>query len=470
MTEQRVSRSVWLRLACILPGAALMLLAWVDVPMIGGGPGLGLFDGAVLAFGAVTAAAGFLPRRYLANYLAFFAMTMLTLALAEVVLQNTVRGRYFSANDFDERVLFKLRPGATHNFTHLPINGGETITFRVNPDGFVGPDLQPVGTRQRILVYGDSFTHAEFSHYEQRFTTRLQEELGARLGRGVEVINAGIAGYGPDQVLRRIETEVPALAPDLVIVNVFAGNDFGDLLRNRLYRLDANGKLVENAYVLSPEQKRRIALNRYELVLFRVLKDARDKIFGRKRGSATDNFDPEAWINRAYDQQLREYREFVVQGDNTVGEFSVDPYSADISTSPENPSSRYKIAMMGQIFEKIRDETEAAGTRLLVVVIPHPMDLLGGDHASGRIDRAKFPGYEPTRLTDTMSGIAAGLGIPYVNLYGPFAAADPNALYLKGGDDHWNGAGQALAAKLVADTVIGAGLLTKRSGTAPSTP
>lgn len=442
---------------CILIGLGLIAWALSGSPTIAGGPGIGLFEAALLGLGGITVAAGLLPARIAANYLALLIAVLVTLALTEVVLQTVFRGNYFPANDFDDRVLFKLRPSASRTFTHLPANGGETIVSRVNADGFTGPELLPQGERTRILVYGDSFMNAVFTPEDDRFTARLQDELGQRLGREIEVVNAGIAGYGPDQVLRRMETELETYKPDLVVFGLFTGNDFGDLLRNRLYRLDDTGALVENDYRLSPEQERQIALNRHELALIRVLKDARKRLSPRQ--GVFSGFDPEAWIRDAYDQHLREYEEFIVQGDNTVGKFSVDPYSTDIAAEPDSPSSQYKIRMMDRIVARIAGEAGDAGIPLLAVAIPHPMDLMDGDHASGRIDRTAFPGYAPTRLTDTASAIFEGHDIVYVNLYPPFAAEDAGTLYLGGGDDHWNEAGQALAARIVADRIVGDGML-----------
>ena len=446
-----------LRLACILPGLALVLWALSDGPMIGGAPGIRFFDGAVLGLGVITVIAGLMPKGFVANYLALFVMGMLTLVAAEVVLRSFFKGNYFAANHYDERVLFKLRPSFDSSFTHIPANGGETIVTRINSDGFAGPELIADDPRPRVMVYGDSFMNAVFTPEEDRFSTVLQAELSAALGREVEVINAGVAGYGPDQVLRRLETEIDAYQPDLVVFGLFTGNDFGDLLRNRLYRLDETGALVENDYILSAEQQRNIALNKHELVLLRVLKDAKKKFAGPSGHFAA--FDPEAWMKQAYDQHLREYNEFVVQGDNTVGAFAVDPYSTDIATDPDSPSSQYKLRMMDAVVARIAQETLDAGVPLLAVAVPHPMDLLGGAHASGKINRDVFPNYNPTELTDAATAIFDRNDIANVNLYAPMAAEDVSALYLGGGDDHWNAAGQALGARVVAEQIMAEGLL-----------
>ena len=46
----------------------------------------------------------------------------------------------------------------------------------------------------------------------------------------------------------------------------------------------------------------------------------------------------------------------------------------------------------------------------------------------------------------------------YVSLFDAFSNNDPDSLYFDGGDDHWNAAGQRLAAEIVAEHLIKAGL------------
>lgn len=438
-------------------GLALAALAVADHPAFGGGPGFGIFQAAVLAAGAATALAGLAPRRLLAPLLLAVVSVAVSLAVAEVAARALVGPRYQTAYAFDERALFRLRPGAAREYAHLPENGGGTLVYRVNADGFRGPELLPAGSRPRVLVYGDSFIHAEFSPLEETFAARLQDALAARLGREVEVVNAGVAGYGPDQILRRMEADLDRLAPDLVLVSVFSGNDFGDLLRNRLYRLGPDGGLVENAWTLSPEQRRSIATDRDELMLVRLARDALSRLRGG--GGPPPAFDPEGWIEAALRQHLDEYRAYVEEGDSTVGTFAVDPYSADIAFDPEAPSAVYKLELMAAVLRRIAAEAGARGIPLRLLIVPHPMDLLDGAHASGVVDRAKHPGYDPRRLTAALTAIAERAGIGHIDLYDAFRASDPAALYLKGGDDHWNAAGQKLAAEITAEALAREGAL-----------
>ena len=67
----------------------------------------------------------------------------------------------------------------------------------------------------------------QYSTDAETFTTQIQEQLSHRLGRPIDVVNAGVTSYGPDQVSLKMEDELPWLEPDLVIVAIYAGNDYG---------------------------------------------------------------------------------------------------------------------------------------------------------------------------------------------------------------------------------------------------
>ena len=88
----------------------------------------------------------------------------------------------------------------------------------------------------RIVVYGDSNVQAVFSTDANTFPEQLESLVSLELGRPVEVVNAGVIGYGPDHYLLRMTADLPLLQPDLVVITIFADNDLGDLLRHRLSR------------------------------------------------------------------------------------------------------------------------------------------------------------------------------------------------------------------------------------------
>jgi hypothetical protein len=107
------------------------------------------------------------------------------------------------------------------------------------------------------------------------------------------------------------------------------------------------------------------------------------------------------------------------------------------------------------VIERINATARFNNVPLLVLAIPHPMDVMDGRHESGAVDRVRFPDYQPARLTDSVQAIAERHHIHHVNLFPHFRkAADPAALYLRGGDDHWNSEGQRYAADITAEYVL----------------
>ena len=93
----------------------------------------------------------------------------------------------------------------------------DTVVMRINAEGFKGPDIDKTHSRVRILTIGDSCTFGTmFDQFS--YPRALERQLG-RLGKSVEVVNAGVEGYGPANVLGRIE-EFKALRPEITTVYI----------------------------------------------------------------------------------------------------------------------------------------------------------------------------------------------------------------------------------------------------------
>lgn len=444
--------SLVLRILCLLSAAGLIIWSLSEDLLIGGGPGLGIAQLLVLACGLVLAAAVVTPSKVTSGIFSVFLSSAITLLLAEFILRAVLSPRYVTAFEADSRYHYKLRPGASREYQHAAINGGEKIIYHVNHDGFRGRELSRDSDGMRIVVYGDSFIQAEFSSLENTFSHQLSVLLREELGQPVEVINAGVAGYGPDQVYKKLADELPRLQPDLVIVAVFAGNDFGDLIRNKMYRLDENGALRVNSYTVDEDILRRLALARHEAILKRLLTKAKAALTS---GGGDLALPPLEQRVGAYAQQhIDEYRQYVVEGDNVVRELLSDPYSADISLLPDSESARYKIDLMAGVVAEIKTAVGEHNTPLISLIIPHPMDLLDGEHDSGKVDRSAYPNYASARLTDSLQEIMSSQQVAHINLYNTFKEQTPENLYFRGGDDHWNDAGQRLAAETVSHYIV----------------
>jgi hypothetical protein len=453
MQKRRVAVVVRMVTAGIALGC--ILLALRDHPDLQAGAVLGWFQIALLTFAVAAGGLCFTPLSWNERILTILISVCLTLALAEYVLRIALGPQFYGIYQLDQRVLYRLIPGAERVTTLPPINGGIRIHYKINSQGFRGEELAPPGESTRVVVYGDSFIQGDFSPTEDTFTERLKAKLARKMGKKIEVVNAGVAGYGPDQELRRMEDELPVLKPNLVIVAIYAGNDFGDLLRDKLYRLSSDGSLQDNlSVVLDDSIVRDNVQGRHELIMRKMLRSARSRLFGDP--SHTFPTGREARLSRVeadLKQGIDEYRQYVIEGDNVVHDLYVDPYNADVSLTPTSESARYKIAMMEQIIMRMGETSAQQNVPLLFLLIPTPIDV-ADEHEAGEVDPGRYPEYKRSNLTDILEQICERHQLRAVNLFAPFWERGARGLYLKSWDDHWNPEGQEFAAELVSNFVV----------------
>lgn len=89
-----------------------------------------------------------------------------------------------------------------------------------NSKGFRGDrEYNEVSAGERIFAIGDSYTYGLGVYDEDTFTSRLEEVPG------IEVINAGVNGYGVDQAYLMWELEGKNLNPSIVLLGYFV-DDF----------------------------------------------------------------------------------------------------------------------------------------------------------------------------------------------------------------------------------------------------
>jgi lysophospholipase L1-like esterase len=459
------------RTVTAVAAAGLILLALVDHPVLASGQIFGWFQGSLLAAGVCLGALCFAPLSWNEKALTVVVSVCLAMVLAEFVLRVVLGPRFYGIYERDGRALYRLIPGAERVNVLPPMNGGTLIRYRINSKGFRGKELAAPGESTRIVVYGDSFIQGDFSRTEDTFTERLRTHLAQKIGNRIEVVNAGVAGYGPDQELRRMEDELPVLKPNLVIVAIYAGNDFGDLLRDKLYRLSKDGALEDNPKeVLDDSILRDMARSRSEPMLRRIVRSARLRVFGDPSQAFQMGRDARrARVEADLKQGIDEYRQYIIEGDNAVHDLYMDPYNADVSLTPDSESARYKIAMMEQILVRIGETAAKQHVPLLFVLIPTPIDV-ADMHETGEVDPARYPGYKRSNLTDILEQICARHQLPMVNLFGPFWGRGARDLYLKGSDDHWNPKGQEFAAELVSGFVTANNLLGTQSAAAGQAP
>lgn len=140
----------------------------------------------------------------------------------------------------DDDLIYSLRPNASR------VAPGEEFTERASTnaiglrDGTIRPREEFDG---RIVVLGDSMVFGHGVDDHESFPNQLEAVLRER-GRNVDVINAGIKGYGTDGMYKLWKTrlEPQDLEPDLLIFAVYQ-NDLHDNIGQPLYTI-RNGRLA----------------------------------------------------------------------------------------------------------------------------------------------------------------------------------------------------------------------------------
>lgn len=154
---------------------------------------------------------------------------------------------------------YALQPSTTTEYLY-PEDRPRRLTVVSNRRGFRDHrELDEPDDRPRVLVLGDSFVFGEGVEAGERFTNVLEDLLGYR------VDSAGMTGWGPDLMLRALETVEAEAEPDAVLLCMYT-HDF-----RRVHPLYAgigfeipryvlrDGELVTVSYPApSPWQKLRI--------------------------------------------------------------------------------------------------------------------------------------------------------------------------------------------------------------------
>jgi hypothetical protein len=106
----------------------------------------------------------------------------------------------------------------------------ETIEYstnvRTNSLGLRGPDLDTNRDSIRVLTVGDSFTLGLQVPEDQTWQAGLSASLTQALHRPVEVLNAGVDGYGTLQATAQLKRLARATRANFAILAFYLGNDF----------------------------------------------------------------------------------------------------------------------------------------------------------------------------------------------------------------------------------------------------
>lgn len=112
----------------------------------------------------------------------------------------------------------------------------------------------------RILALGDSFTWGAYgTELENTYLKILERNLNQNsLQKKIQVLNAGVPGYGTDQEFLYLKDRGISLQPDMVLLNFYVSNDFFDNIKSGEMTANAKGQLVtsDNARKTALEKSR----------------------------------------------------------------------------------------------------------------------------------------------------------------------------------------------------------------------
>jgi hypothetical protein len=324
--------------------------------------------------------------------------------------------------------VYALRPSAT---TRLHYNNYDYV-LRTNSLGLPGPEVSPSRSTPetlRVLVIGDAFTMPEGLQVEDSYPALLQARLSECLApRPVQVINAGVTGYGPAEEVPQLKELTPLLRPDVVIWEFFV-NEFSEVL-------------------LTPEE-------RHFDIGFPV-EGRRTSFRGRLQIGARAR-----WLQDRAAELLTGR-----SGQRRYAKALLDHYESGPSrVYTERSEAAIRAALAGA-----RRAADGVGAQLLVFYVPgaiavsRPQDIAYYPWSEPLGDRRRYDLERPLKV---LTRLAAPLGIPVVDLTPELRSGTKRPVYFPE-SWHWNREGHVVAATVMLRTLSQRGILGTSQGEGPA--
>jgi lysophospholipase L1-like esterase len=313
---------------------------------------------------------------------------------------------------------FRLAPG----FRGTEVSHEFRIPIAINSRGLRDREItltRPPGTA-RILVVGDSFTYGSGVAAEETYPKRLERLLAERTGAPVEVINAGVSGYGTVHEAAFLRAEGWGYEPDVVVVQMFPQNDLDD-------NLEPFGREVVDGAL-------------------------------RARNVRPEGL---AWLRRGQAALRARSHAYRLLGDRyhlLRIRLDLEPaYAASLGVylrrSPERVTAGWE-ATRARLSEIVAMGHQHG--RPVVVVHAPALAALDDERAAAfasfyRIDRTELDWDRPGR---TLSALCAALGVPYLDLTEAFRATGRARELYYAHNGHWNSAGHDQVAHWLLEALV----------------
>ncbi len=306
---------------------------------------------------------------------------------------------------------------------------GKTVALRFNREGFRGPNLpyeKPEGVR-RVAVIGDSMTVLVATEEDRTWVAELQRLLTLTTRNRWEVMNFGVSSASTGQELVLYQEVVARYQPDIVVLALFVGNDVTDNSR----RLTQAPRIY---FELADDGVRRLPYSTGSGRLS-AWANQHSRLYVWYRTSMTLS---RARLRQAH--QLLETRHLVFRTDEP----------GDLAHAWE---------LTGRLISVFAREVEARGSHFVLAVLPTgPQiydDLWSEIREAGGADA---PHFDPAFPEKRLRAICEDEGIPCVALLERMrreakqtSGDSDQRFFYDHGRRHFNDAGNAIAAEIVAD-------------------
>lgn len=306
--------------------------------------------------------------------------------------------------------------------------------FPVNRGGHYDEEFGPAAQgERRVVTIGDSFSAGVVPH-PWHFTTVCEELLP-----GVRVDNMGVPATGPAEYLWMMRAEALPLDPDLVVVDLFVGND----IRPRIGLLRS---WLERRNVLT------------WLVPVRLATLARER---RATGRAAGSLPGERVLDERATDRAELARSFPWVADPSLEEpvfserafLELERHRARTACAPDPRD-------LEELFATLEDMRDAAGARLAVLLIPDEFQVEDALWAEvGFQSGVELERDAPQRR---IGAWLAERGVPCLDLLPRLRAVpvgpDGQRHVYHRRDTHWNARGNRVAGEALAEFLVELGL------------
>ena len=315
------------------------------------------------------------------------------------------------------------------------------IPISINSDGMIDKEY-PVARSPdalRVAVLGDSFTAGEETQMGQRFHELWEERSPDRAGRKVEFLNFGVRSFGTWNELQIFHLKAAKYRPDLTVLNVFWGNDVED----NIHQLKAGAYNPLKEEYPDPSLWDRILgarknLNKWlwnHIIVYQFFREHYVKLEHKLKASFRPGLKDH--LKRVKNNDLSKGK----PGDSPAQTVSADARGEYDDKFFDN-SEGFKL--MRRLILKMKEEVEAAGSRLAIVHFPSAMQVHG----------------YPAMPLKSFNNFLSKSGIPHLNLFPKYAELDRHELLSttlkkKHNDYHFSPYGHEVYAKFTEDFIFG---------------